>query len=721
MGGNVQIIKNNNIIKAEKIPIKDIGLRKFQNDFKEMFKKLNKLFYNKYKKYLWENEEILNNGFVFNGSTSFLMDISNLDKEEELKKLKPFAGDIDITVPQEYKKELFDLLKDLEDKWITNKIQYLGNNKTESSIGEQINSLFKYCYKKDICVNSQVDFEFVKYEDNIPGEFEKFGHSSTLTDLREGIKAVFHKYLLRSISYALSKFNDNVIFVSSSANCDNWEKKISKSKKERHLIKFSITKGLRFAYEPLICDGKQVEKDGKLVYRELKTDESIYNTNIKDIFEILFGVKPSKNEEVDFWSFVGLVKLIKKYLNKKQQKDVLNRFLELLWDCKENKNIAQELERDNTELDYQIKNAAVSYLIKQLKLAIPKEWENKMKCYYDNYGKGRKIKSAIKQVRENKKSLKENFVTDLYKFLKEKDVEPSLIQKIISVVKDKSLDKEIQEIVNRIDSGNKDIFDIIKVNLSKMKMSVFDKIKFLKMMKKNSLKTFEGENLIDLLEQNDLLTKNHKTIDTFLDNIYNARFKVRGQGTTSSGKGELFLALFGNGKVGQGKGDVLINNKGYEVKGINGIIVPTGTWLFDNIDPTKEFPNYIFDKDKNGFKKYLKTLNEKDIQKVLKKLFIQRVNKIYRPKMEEIYNKYLSNVKTAKDFNNVFQDYINAVGEYMLDEYKKAEKFDYVWISNGKKSKLIDKNPLEKINFKMVGFFTNGKNNKPTITIGEIL
>lgn len=392
MGGNVAIMKGDKELKAQKIPIKEIGLKNFQNDFKKMFKQLNKLFKEKYKKPIWKDEKILDNGYVFNGSTSYLMDVNSIDKEDEITALKPSSGDIDIMVPQEYKEDLWNLLKELEDQKITDKITYLGNNKpTISSIGEQINALFQYCYKKDKCVYSQVDFEFVPFDNKgKPTEWSKFSHSSTFKDLQNNIKAVFHKYLIRSISYAVSQINpDDVVFVTSAANCDNYEKKISKTKNpDNHLLKFSVSKGIRVAYEPLICDGEPVYIDGKQVFRKLKTAESIYATDLKDIFKMIFGVEPSKQELSDFWSFVGLVDLMKKHLTKKQIQLVFERFLQLLWDNKSGKNIAQELERDNPDLDMKIKMAAVNYLLKEFPYLkkIYDKWTKKIEDYYKQYG-----------------------------------------------------------------------------------------------------------------------------------------------------------------------------------------------------------------------------------------------------------------------------------------------------------------------------------------------
>ena len=319
------------------------------------------------------------------------MDSKYLDKEDELLSLKPTAGDIDVMVPNYLKEKLWSFLKEIEDKKINNFI-YIGNNKeTISSIIDQINALFEYDYKIGK-VYTQIDFVFVPFDENgIPTEWSKFSHSSTFGDLKSGIKAVFHKYLIRSIAHAVSQLGD-VVFATKASTCKKI--RISKAKKSNHFLKFSVSKGIRVAYEPMICNGEQVYYDGKPVYKELPTDKSIYETEIKNIFKMLFGKEPSKSEEEKMWSFVGLLDLINKYLNRKEIELTFERFLELLWETKNGKNIAQELERDNPQLDYEIKKAAVEKFIDNFKFLKNKLDNNLIDEYYKNYGK----KSLLKEI-----------------------------------------------------------------------------------------------------------------------------------------------------------------------------------------------------------------------------------------------------------------------------------------------------------------------------------
>lgn len=68
-GGNISV----NGISAEKVYFSDLGISDFRSKFFELFKELNKIFYKKYKEYLWEDLNDIKTGFSYNGSTSFIM------------------------------------------------------------------------------------------------------------------------------------------------------------------------------------------------------------------------------------------------------------------------------------------------------------------------------------------------------------------------------------------------------------------------------------------------------------------------------------------------------------------------------------------------------------------------------------------------------------------------------------------------------------------------
>lgn len=379
MGGNVTaMMKDGTATRAEKIPVAKIGRHEFMAKIKDFLKEFNKKFKKATGKIIWADESDIMSGFIFNGSTSFIMDPSLSD--DEVTKVKQTAGDLDITVPEELKADVWTFLADYEGKEIVPDIKYMGSNRpTIQSIGDQINAVF-LCDFNGIRCNCQVDFEFLPYQDNKPTQWAKFSHSSSFEDAKANIKAVHHKYLIRAVIGGASIRNDIVICTNSST-ADNI--KISKSKKhlDPRMLKFSVTRGARVAYEPLLdANGQQVYLEDKKVYKEISSAKSDFITSVSGIFKIAFG-DPEPSDVNRFNSFVGVVELMKKYLTKQQIDQTMERYLDLLW-CSTPR--AQELEVGNAQLDFEVKNSGYQYIIKQLKL---KDTAAKMiEDYYKDYG-----------------------------------------------------------------------------------------------------------------------------------------------------------------------------------------------------------------------------------------------------------------------------------------------------------------------------------------------
>ena len=211
MGGNVIAINKltGEETPAERVDLRKVGRQEFIKAATNLFKFLNKDFKKKYKESLWQDESILLDGTVFNGSTSYIMNQELSD--EEVVKYKPSAGDIDIMVPVGTKENLWHLLDSYEGKEIVSGVRYAGSNKPSvSSIGSQINCVFVVDFG-DLRVPIQVDFEFVPFAGATPTEWARFSHSSSFADAKEGIKAVHHKFLIRALVGGASAREDIVI------------------------------------------------------------------------------------------------------------------------------------------------------------------------------------------------------------------------------------------------------------------------------------------------------------------------------------------------------------------------------------------------------------------------------------------------------------------------------------------------------------------------------
>lgn len=384
-GGNVQVLDKSTgkLVDAERLDLRKIGRQEFIKKFTELFKKMNKDFKSKYGEPIWRDESLLTNGFVFNGSTSYIMDQSLSD--EEVVKFKPSAGDIDITVSLSIKEDLWRYLDSIEGKEIIKGARYVGSNKPSiSSIGSQINAVIVVDFDNGVTAPAQVDFEFVPFSGGRPTEWAKFSHGSSFTDAKSNIKAVHHKFLIRSIVGGASMRTDLVIATPKST-WDNITLTKSKAHALPRMLKFSVDRGVRQAYEALINPetGKPMQIEGKDVYKEIPTARSSFETDVMEIYKLAFGrLEGNEGDLNDFQSFVGVVKQMKKHLNSQQIKETVSRYIELLWGFKGQRG--QELERGEPEEDLKVKMPGYQFLIKTL--GLPDESGKYIDAYYKTYG-----------------------------------------------------------------------------------------------------------------------------------------------------------------------------------------------------------------------------------------------------------------------------------------------------------------------------------------------
>lgn len=382
-GGNV-VVKN---IKADKIQIEKMSKEQFEHlkeSLSNLFKKLNDSFMIKYDKYIWSNlENLIKTGKIFSGSTRLMF----VKSYEDFVKYKKVIGDIDIQVPSENIKELEMFLDSNEGKTYGNFI-YLGKG-GNSPI--QINTIFQTNDFPGILKNIQIDFEPTLWKKNEPTEFSIFGHYSDWEDVKENIKGVFSKYLLRCL---VSREKLDKIAVMTPTG------KISTSKKYEEPVSmksFSVDKGLRLKYIPVLDVNGNIRKteSGLPIYRELSTAESDYETNLDNIFAIVFKKMPTNEEKRLFHSYVGILRLMKKYLKMEEIKDVFESFKKLLWGVQ-----AQEIEQGEfvdeiNQNDFKVKKLAYDKFLQVFPELIKDEKDINIliKKYYLNL-KSRKLEKG---------------------------------------------------------------------------------------------------------------------------------------------------------------------------------------------------------------------------------------------------------------------------------------------------------------------------------------
>lgn len=386
---------------ADKMDLKKIPRKVLVDETVKVLEKINDLFKKKTGKKLWNNFSVITSGKALNGSSSSLFNKDITD--EEFTKHKPKVGDIDITFPKEFMGELWELLNDIEKKQLTPMIKYLGHknsnmNPEAAKNQSQINAIFEID-SGEYTVKAQIDFEASEYENDAPTDWASFSHNSDWDDIKAGFKGVLHKFTLLNLARAHSKMEGVKIVTATVAGKINGmtEEEYKKGKPVKAStskqyadptnMAFSVAKGIRSKFTPVFFkDGKeQFTIDGAPVFVEKKTADSKYETELEKMFEMIFQVEPKGSDMRDFNSFVGLVKLMKKYSSKKVIEEFFYNQLvtKTLW-CPSG---CQGLERNNPKGDLEIKSAMVNYLYDNFSYL--KSYKSKVdadaKEYYDNY------------------------------------------------------------------------------------------------------------------------------------------------------------------------------------------------------------------------------------------------------------------------------------------------------------------------------------------------
>lgn len=379
MGGNVSVMSmRGDEVFAQKVDLRTVDRSNFIKTSQRLFKVLNTTFEAKNGVPLWPDEKQLLNATVYNGSTSFVM--SNDFTDDEILKVKPTVGDIDIAVPAQNAEKLFHLLYQLRGKAVTGNAEFVGMNRTESNkLGTQINCIFKF--KTPIEYLVQVDFEFLPFDDfGAPTEWARFSHSSSFEDTKMGVKALHHKYLIRAMIGALS-VRDDIVVATPKSTPDNI--KLSKKDSVARMLKFSVDHGVRIAYEPFLDDnGNEIYYEGKKVFKEIPTAKSDYKKTVLEIYQLAFG-DVDESEAKLLWTFQGTLKLIQKHLTKDQIKKTAARYFEMLWGV--GRDGGQKLERGSPEADSGIKGAGWFKFIETLKIPNVPGFEKRLEQYYENY------------------------------------------------------------------------------------------------------------------------------------------------------------------------------------------------------------------------------------------------------------------------------------------------------------------------------------------------
>lgn len=354
-GGNVQIGE----YEAERIDLNKIDRNSIVTRINRTLQMVNLQFQKKYGLPLWNKELFASKKFLSGSAFHFF---NKAIATPEFVKYKNTVGDIDTQVDKAQESNIKEFLDSITGQ----KFGYVTFIGYKSSAGQFI-TLWQFSQPK---INVQIDLELVDFAEGKPTEWSQFSHSSDWADMKEGIKGVFQKYLLRAMT---TKTLRDIIILKG--------KKETPTKVTSTDLAFSVGQGLRVKIAPVMDDGKHRTIDGLQVYKEIPTKESTYINDLKVMFEVLFGVQPSTLELELFGSYVGGLQLIKKHFSVAEQKKVVDGFAFTLWGPG-----GQGLYRGNPELDQKEKMAAFMKMIDTLGVGYDENKIDKMRVeYYEKY------------------------------------------------------------------------------------------------------------------------------------------------------------------------------------------------------------------------------------------------------------------------------------------------------------------------------------------------
>lgn len=299
--GDVVVFKGRHAY-AEPVDLRQVDIDAFRFEVESALMSLDWKFHLLKTRSLWERP--IREHFL--GSVTHVWDSEFVSRFVELK---PTLGDLDIAVSHNDLDDLFAVLQTLEGVKLTEHVTYVGQNRLRLR-KPQINAVFAW---RDRFV--QVDFVGVPFVEGKLDSFDTFARSSPKEDLEAGLKGVAHKYLLMTLSW-VATHRDDIVILTDKSPLPPHKVRLKTMHEPARVCSFSIDRGFRrrikFCYD---FDRTLVRVGKKVAAKEIPTSESDYLTDIKLIFLKIFNVQPQGNDLQDFHSFVGLVRLCKRYLS----------------------------------------------------------------------------------------------------------------------------------------------------------------------------------------------------------------------------------------------------------------------------------------------------------------------------------------------------------------------------------------------------------------------
>ena len=367
-GGNLEVDGH----QAQHLDLQTVPRSEVVHELNNLLHSINNEYAAQHQDNLWRPGLLKSQKFL-SGSSLHLFNTAIPD--EEFVKHKPKVGDIDTQVNKKFEGSLENFLQMHQGKQIGS-ATLLGYSKGN----EQFSSLWEL---QNPPIKIQIDLEFVEYADDEPTEWAQFSHSSDWSDLTQGVKGVFHKYMMRALT-------------SNSATEKYRARQLKKGVKIDDApivdknISFAVASkqggGMRAKYQPYIdpATGQPMIKDGIPVMLEIPPAQSHYIQSLDKQFEMLFGRAPAEEDKKLMWSFQGLIQLANKYSSDDARQQAADDFANNLYGPG-----AQGLYKGDPQRDQQEKGVAFHLLLGTMKMpdiaAIQNKAHNEADEYYKKY------------------------------------------------------------------------------------------------------------------------------------------------------------------------------------------------------------------------------------------------------------------------------------------------------------------------------------------------
>lgn len=324
-GGNSTTKNGDKAAKVEIAQFDEPTYNAYKNAIIKLVKDVDVKFKKATGKSLFSSSDAVDSFKVFSGSgKSFFV-----RSYEEFTKIKPRLGDIDVQVDVANRAEIIQFMDDNIGKTFGG-FKYLGHSGTSD-----IYNVFAAPKQfQPQATNIQIDFEFVEFdEEGNPNEFDMYTKNSEWEDMSQGIKGLAKQVLISTLY--------KVVFARQAVLFQNKKDLPAKNQKDGNFPTKSFGfKGTRTKYQPVLdAEGNPVLHDGKPAVRELPVAATKTEKSVDRAFYDLFKKEPSVKEKQMFYSYIGVLSLMKKYLDKATIQKVFDAYLKDIED-----NTAQEPE-----------------------------------------------------------------------------------------------------------------------------------------------------------------------------------------------------------------------------------------------------------------------------------------------------------------------------------------------------------------------------------------